>query len=404
MAKARLRTEIIMGRVEDIIELSSDRELNMTARVALCAEAKHLETVAGLSDDIQLVELMLAEDPPEAIANVSQIMILQVDPALPMSIARIERLKNQYPYMHIVAGLPDVDMRTTRKMIRLGIEDVVRIPFDNDEVMTCVLDVATRIDASKVDVALAPVVAVMKSVGGCGASTVATHLAGAFARHLHEEMSVCVIDLDLQMGNVAPFLGARPRLTLQDLIEADSRLDDELLNSVIVHSDSGVDVISAPADIIPIEGIDATKLGHILTLVRQNYDMVVLDLPADLTNWALATVVEADLTIVLAQLDLASLNQTKRRLRLLASMGYEKQSIEVVLNKTGRKMFGSIDTDDAERALGHDITFKLGRETELLSDAQSQGMLVWDVNARGKLGKEFAALASHIAEKVLPDE
>ena len=393
-----------MGQMNDIIDLTADKEFKLTARVAICAEAEHLGPLTGLSKSLELIDLSIDEAPPEPAIRNAQVVIMQVDPENPGSVSRIEQLKNEHPSLHLIAALPDVDLRITRKMIRLGIEDLVRIPFNQDEVMTCVLDVETRIDDDEARISLAPVVAVMKSVGGCGASTIATHLAGGLASGAHHPRSICVVDLDLQLGSVAPMLGGQPRLSLLDLIEADARIDTDLLQSVVTKTGSNVDVIAAPSDIIPVESIDGVKLDRIIRLLRQNYDLVVLDLPLDLTNWALATVMDADVTIIVAQLGLASLNQTKRRQRLLTSMGYNKGAIEVVLNRTSRKLFGSIDTGDAERALGQDLELTISKDDDALADAQSQGLLVWDLNKRGRLAKEFQGLADHIAGKVFRDE
>ncbi|WP_271439464.1 AAA family ATPase [Pontixanthobacter luteolus] len=390
--------------MNDIIDLTADKEFKLTARVAICAEAEHLGPLTGLSKSLELIELSIDETPPETAISNAQVVIMQVDPENPGSVSRIEQLKNNNPSLHLIAALPDVDLRITRKMIRLGIEDLVRIPFNQDEVMTCVLDVETRIDDDEARIKLAPVVAVMKSVGGCGASTIATHLAGGLASSADHPCSVCVVDLDLQLGSVAPMLGGQPRLSLLDLIEADARIDTDLLQSVVTKTESNVDVIAAPSDIIPVESIDGAKLDRIIRLLRQNYDLVVLDLPLDLTNWALATVMDADVTIIVAQLGLASLNQTKRRQRLLTSMGYDKGAIEIVLNRTSRKLFGTIDTGDAERALGQDLELTISKDDDALADAQSQGLLVWDLNKRGRLAKEFQGLADHIAGKVFRDE
>ena len=64
-------------------------------------------------------------------------------------------------------------------------------------------------------------VSVIKSVGGVGATALLSQLAIRFAENEAScGREACLIDLDVQFGDVAFQLGLRPKLTLADLLEA----------------------------------------------------------------------------------------------------------------------------------------------------------------------------------------
>jgi pilus assembly protein CpaE len=67
--------------------------------------------------------------------------------------------------------------------------------------------------------------------GGSGSTTVATNL----AIHLHQltGKKVLLVDLDLELGEIALFLGVQPRFNLVDLVRNFHRMDEELLASYI---------------------------------------------------------------------------------------------------------------------------------------------------------------------------
>src|SRR3546814_8368765 len=94
------------------------------------------------------------------------------------------------------------------------------------------------------------------------------------AQDLGGDARACVIDLDLQTGDVASYMGCGPRLTLTELMEAGGRLDDDLIRSVACDSNKQVDVIAAPAEIGPIEDVDFEQLMRIVTAARRLYDEI----------------------------------------------------------------------------------------------------------------------------------
>jgi len=60
----------------------------------------------------------------------------------------------------------------------------------------------------------------------------------------------------------------RPKFSLMDLLEAGGRLDGDLLRATCTEHPSGLKVIAAPADMIPIEGMPTDHLLRIIELAR----------------------------------------------------------------------------------------------------------------------------------------
>ena len=337
---------------------------------------------------------------PADAAAMASIVVVEVDPARRESMARLAELKQRHPHLPVIAALADVSVALTRTLVREGIDDVVSLPFNLDELLETALEVlATSRRSDEAQVTLAPLVAVVRSIGGCGATSIATHLAADLAQHDASGRGVAIVDLDLQCGSVSHCLGGAGSTPITDLIEEDQRLDAELLRSAAHITSDNISVFSAPNEILPLETIDTDKLLRTLNLLRRHYGAVVLDLPANWTNWTLSAVSNADQVVMVVELTVASLRQAKRRLEFFDSVGIERANIGVVVNRVEKKLFRSIDLSDVEHTLGRPVTGSIALE-DGVNSAQDQGLLVQHVNRKSKFHADVARLGESLRSRM----
>nr|WP_298897296.1 AAA family ATPase [uncultured Altererythrobacter sp.] len=390
-----------MSKMDDIQNAAGEKVIDLPKGVHVVAQPAMLADLAGLNSQVKAIACEIEAKLPIADLAAASIVVIEVDPASRNSLDRIEMLRAQLPSVQVIAGLGNVDIATSRQLLRRGVSDIVALPFTLDELVTSIADTAAQMDSTtEAKTALAPFVAVIKSIGGAGSTTVLTHLAAQMAHDMGEDSRACIIDLDLQSGDVAQFLGANTRLSLMDLLEAGDRLDSELLHSVASEGHELVDVIAPPTDIVPIESIDFEQLMRVVTMARRIYDVVFVDLPASFTNWSLSTVYAADLSILVGTLTIPSLRHAKRQLDFLVSMGIPKETIQVVLNQVENKMFKSIDSSDAEKALKHPVLTTLSEDEANLRAAQDQGKLIYAVQKRSKFSKDIMQLGDLVAARL----
>lgn len=390
-----------MSKMDDIQNTAGDKAIDLPKGVHVVAQPAMLTSLAGLNSQVKVIACEIEAKLPIADLAAASIAVIEVDPASRNSLERIDTLRAQLPNVQVIAGLGNVDIATSRQLLRRGVSDIVALPFALDELVTSIADTAAKMDtAAEAKTALAPFVAVMKSIGGAGSTTVLTHLAAQMAHDMGENSRACIIDLDLQSGDAAQYLGANTRLSLTDLLEAGNRLDSELLHSVASEGHELVDVIAPPNDIVPIESIDFEQLIRVVTMARRIYDIVLVDLPASFTNWSLSTVFAADLSILVGTLTIPSLRHAKRQLDFLVSMGIPKETIQVVLNQVENKMFKSINSSDAEKALKHPVLTTLSEDKANLRAAQDQGKLIYSVQKRSKFTHDIMHLGDLVAARL----
>lgn len=356
-------------------------------------------------EDANLVPLELHEEITDGHLLGAGILVVQVDPAVPASMKRIERVHALRAGLPLIVALDSADVRLVRTLVREGVADVVGLPLSPEELLQAaiaVMEVQAARDETHAD--LAPLVAVTRSLGGGGATTLVTHLAASLADGDRTEPSVCIFDLDIQFGRVAEVLGISPRRTLADLLDAGTRVDGALLGSVVTPHSSGVAVVAAPQDIVPLESVDTELLRRAITLARREYDFVLLDIPSNLTNWNLSVLAEADSILMLVEQNLASLRQARRRLDLFASVGIDSRIVSVVVNRVERRLFGAISMADVEQALRHDVICALHADGQSIGVAQDQGLLVNEVRAKSPYAADVEKLSRSLRQRLVKDD
>lgn len=346
---------------------------------------------------IDLTALEPDAEIPADIAARAQTIVVEVCAKGPGSIRRLERLRERYPRLAIVAAARDTSLATVRALLRVGASDVVSLPLVRSELEAVIERLGEQMGQN--DPAPGKLVAVIKSVGGVGATALVTQLAAQYAmRERKAGRETALFDLDLQNGNVATYLGIEASLTVGDLLDAGSRLDLAVLRSVPAKHGSGLAVFPAPIDILPLESIDIDQVCGLVELARTSYDTAFLDLPSDWTNWSLSLLARASTILFVVDLTIASLSKAQRQLALLERLGIPAETVRIVVNRIEKKLFRPIDLGDAERVLRRPVAFTVTNDFPLMMAALNEGILVSDIKSKSRIGRDVEAMMDGLDE------
>src|SRR3954453_22865144 len=111
--------------------------------------------------------------------------------------------------------------------------------------------------------------------GGSGTTTVAVNCAVELARI--SKRPTVIVDLKTCLGEVALFLGVRPRFTVLDAIENLHRLDKDFLKELVTKHKSGLDILAAAEQFDRPNAQDASPIEELLRVLSRTYDYIVID-------------------------------------------------------------------------------------------------------------------------------
>jgi pilus assembly protein CpaE len=335
---------------------------------------------------------------PDEIAGAAA-AIIQVDADSPASIKRFQKLSNVVE-TPLIAASYEPPLALVRMLIRLGAHDVLPLPLNFDDIETSLAPLLAQSQERSLAASSSngKLVTMVKSVGGVGSTALLSQLAIRFA---HSEAArnreACLIDLDVQFGDVAFQLGLRPKLTLADLLDAGTRLDGDLLRATTTDHSSGLKIIAAPAEMMPLEGISSDHVFQIAERATREFGTVFVDLPANWTNWSLSLVARSDLVILVTDLTVTGLNRARRQLNLLDSQDLGDLDVRVVVNRYDKAMARTISLADAKKALGRQVDYTVSNDFSVMRAAIDRGVAINDIKRKTALGRDLDVLDAGIA-------
>src|SRR5438094_5589250 len=199
------------------------------------------------------------------------------------------------------------------------------------------------------------IVTVFSPKGGTGKTVTATNLATACAKF--EGRKTLLLDLDLQFGDAAIMLGIEPDKTIYDLVVAPGELDTEKLAGYTTKHACGLDVLPAPLRPEDAELVTEAKLGRLLEVARESFDVIVVDTSPFFHGPMLATLDRTDELLLICGLDVPTIKNVRLSLQTLQLLSFPPERIRVVLNRANSNV--GMKRGEVEAALESKVRFEV---------------------------------------------
>jgi len=206
--------------------------------------------------------------------------------------------------------------------------------------------------------------------GGAGTTTMAVNTGVELARITKK--STIVVDLKAGLGEVALFLGVRPRFTVLDAIDNLHRLDREFLKELVVKHKSGLDILSGSEHFDRPGAADASAIEEMLRLLARQYDFIAIDAGSQINSCTVTALYSADQMFLVANPDVPSVRNAQRLLDRVRQLGACGERVRVVLNRAAEPF--PIPPKQIESALGHPIHQMFPSDYKTVSTALNSGV------------------------------
>jgi len=331
------------------------------------------QQVRGVAAELRPRPEVVACDRPTAVEDAvnadGPFDVLIAGPSLSTKngLSALQAIHDETPATSLVLAFAKRPEATLREIIRTGAMDLLQLPVADRNLHDAV-ERAVSVSRSNGGTELAPTVhasapaakrgtvfTVSSATGGCGKTFYATNL--AYYLHQYTGKRTCIVDLDLQFGEVSTALRLRPRFTITDALSRDDIDEVDLANHIdeyVVAHDSGVMVLPAPKDPSDADRIHPTDVQRIIEAARAKFDYVVVDTPAALTEIVLAAFDMSNQLYVMATLDLPSVRHMGVFLNTLEKLKIPSDNVKLILNKAERDV--GLDVDQVTRLFPQGFT------------------------------------------------
>lgn len=276
-------------------------------------------------------------------------------------LAGIDRILQQRSEVGAILISPELSTALLQSALRAGVKDVLTLPVTPDQVFEAVERVANTLrttPAPSFPGQPAPddhepgetgqVITVFSTKGGAGKSVIAANLAVLLSQR--SDRPVCLVDADLQFGDVAVMLKLAPQHTIVDAVASLDRLDTTLLQSLLtVHQPSGLHVLAAPLEPAFADQIGAAEMVKIIEILRRFCSHVIVDTPAYFNDVVLGLIEVSDEVLLVAGMDVPNIKNVKIGLQTLRLLNTPKEKLRLILNRANSK--AKLDVSEVERTL-----------------------------------------------------
>ena len=235
--------------------------------------------------------------------------------------------------------------------------------------------------------------------GGTGATTLAVNLAWELATiGKSESPSVCLLDLDLQFGSVSTFLDLPRREAVYEMLSDTEGMDEEIFAQSLLTYEDRLQVLTAPAEMLPLDLISSEDVDRILDLARRQFDYVIVDMPSTLVQWSETVLSSSHIYFAMLELDMRSAQNTLRFKRALQSEELPVEKLRYVMNRAPKftDLNGKSRVKRLAESLSISIDVNLPDGGKPITQANDHGMPLASSAPKSPLRREIAKLAASI--------
>ena len=235
--------------------------------------------------------------------------------------------------------------------------------------------------------------------GGTGGTTLAVNLAWELATaDKKNPPKVCLLDLDLQFGAVATFLDLPRREVVYDMLSETENMDEESFGQALLTYEDRLQVLTAPAEMLPLDLISSEDVNRILNIARNQFDYVVVDMPSTLVQWSEAVLNNAHVYFAMLELDMRCAQNALRFKRALQSEELPVEKLRYVLNRAPKftDLSAKSRVKRMAESLGISIDVHLPDGGKPITQANDHGMPLANSAPKNPLRREIAKLAASI--------
>ena len=247
------------------------------------------------------------------------------------------------------------------------------------------------------------IISIFSTSSGNGKTITAINLAASLAS---EGYAVCLVDLDLQFGDVTNYLNLRPSHTIIDAQLAMERGDKDydVMDYLTEYSHTDENgkrleffVLARPPMIFDAYGIAVPVVERIINSL-QWFNFVIVDLNAAFSALNLAVLDTSTIINYLGVVDfLPAVKNFKLGYDTLIRFEYEESKIRLVENRSDSQKL--INGRDVERLIGEKFFHKLPNDFRAVTKSIHDGMPLMFSAPNSALSKSFLDLAAAYTNK-----
>jgi len=368
---------------------------NRTSVVVLTADSAFEQSLRATFGTSGQIELRLVSGSISTAADfapgATTVVIIDLDAGRAEEMQALERLMLRTGIPPVVVVAQSFDADVARSLLQMRVADFLVKPVQPVELVRTCARVAR---SSAAETTEAQIYTFIPAVGGAGVTTLAIQTALLLLNSGQRvRQSTCLVDLDFQHGACADYLDLEPRLDLKEIEPRPERLDRQLLEIMLSHHASGLELIAAPNRPAEMRSFDPDMVTRLLDLVSSHFDYVVIDMPRTWFSWTDSVLLGSNKLFIVSEMTVPSLRQAKGLVAAIRERLGDGPQPQVIVNRFEQRMFeAGLKRSDVEQALGNDFAGTIPNNYRLVREAIDRGVPIDEVKAGNNISAQLRKL------------
>jgi len=314
------------------------------------------------------IPVSVIEEPPRD-GSAPDIVIADIRRDVSSAMATIERLRGASPHAGIFVVALEANPDLILQSMRAGANEFFTWPPAEESFAGAIRRTAARRQSTQGTHKTTTLV-FFGAKGGAGTTTVAVNTSVELARL--SKRNTVIVDLKPGLGEVALFLGVRPRYTILDAIDNLHRLDREFLRELVVKHKSGLEILAGADQFDRPGAADGGAIEELFRLLARQYEYILIDCGNQINSCTTAAMYTADQMFLVANPDVPSVRNAQRLLDRVRQLGAAGERVRLLLNRAAEPF--PIPPSQIEGALGHPIHHTFASDYKTVSQALNSGV------------------------------
>lgn len=316
-----------------------------------------------------------------------------------LPVGEIKRIQERSaPNLSIIAIGSRNEVGVFRDLMNIGVSDYIVKPL-NETIFLAAFEKANG--GRKVFEKTGKLVQFVSSVGGAGATTIASNISWLLANN-HFKRTL-LMDTDFLFGTANMMFDIKAENAYLDLLESPDKIDDYFVETILRRKGQRLYYLGGLVDLVRGIVVNESAFEALVMAIKHQFNYVIVDSQRTMSTLDKICFKHADSFALIVEMSLASAQNAARFLEFLHADQTDKR-VTIVANKMGLSTTGALSRETFEKIIGREISYVLPLdETVVLASANMGQPLVVSDSPLTDILTEIASdiLGKHESQKIL---
>ena len=327
----------------------------------------------------------------------NSILLIDISENTEKALESIRKLKDEKKDSLIAALSYKATTDVIIKAMRAGAKEFISKPVIKTDFKETITALIQEIENKTVNESC-KIISTFSNKGGIGKTSIAVNLAMELAQLSKEK--VALVDLNLQLGDVATFLDLTPSFAMDYIANNIQNMDNnELLKTLTRYKNTSLYVIADPLNIDKSQEITAAQIEEILQSLKKSFSYIVIDIGTNIDSKMIKALDMSDLILLVATVNLPAIRSIQRCMEMFNKLGYTQDKIKLVLNRYMENE--EIKTSDIEEVVKQKVYWKIPNNYLTMMSAINKGVPVNEINPESNIAQNYMDFASKVSDYLI---